>query len=153
MILKEFKHKKTGEILRQGVLSLEGYYVGCSIDIRVPARFVEDSEDWEEMKMLTFRSEDGIYMLPGQTMHAIYAHDLSDYGAIEVREVSNYTKTLLYFSSKEARDEYLTRNKRLLSIEDIKKSWVITQDHKSGYPHVHGSQTLEKLIELVASRL
>lgn len=56
------------------------------------------------------------------------------------------------FSTKEAAEEYILMNKPCLSINDINNSWVIKHE-KCGTKYVHGSKTLNKLIELVKSKL
>lgn len=150
MIIKEFKHKSTGAMFTENPL-FDGWYTNkTGGDALIPPYVIESSGDWEEVKPWNFETFDGKYLVPGERTYVIYKHNLSDYGEIEVKKGMRAIQVLIYFSSKEARDEYLAENRKLFSARDI-VDFMVNSGFTSGFDRK--LSTYPNLRDLALSKL
>lgn len=122
MEVKRYKHKPTGRIFTN--TDLDNWYKreGSTIGIpSFPPDMVEGCCDWEEILPWRYTTEDGATVERGHRLCALYRSDLSPYNGNDIfaDPLAYYQNVLLYFSSIEARDEYLAEHKKLFSARDI----------------------------------
>lgn len=102
-------------------------------------------------KLLT--TEDGVDIFDrNQTVYGINQfYRTGEYKACSLASADTWH----WFSTKEKAKEYLEWNIPSLSLKDINDNWVLHSFgfREAGQRHVHGSQTLDKLRELVKSRI
>lgn len=124
---KRYKHKKTGQIFRYdnelASMSQCSYALETGV-ITLPSYIVEDSCDFEELKEVLFITEDGVEIVDKSTViYYVWKDSSFSVGGIvfsaSTAATSSQSLNVLYFSSKEARDNYVKENKPLLSKKDI----------------------------------
>lgn len=134
---KKYKHKKTDLIFESSVdgssitdlYPYRGYLNG--VHITLPAFVVENSDDWEEITPVLFITEDGVEIRDkNQRVFYVFKNGFS-IGDIPFKDSSvgrgRLTPEVIYFSSREARSNYILENKVLFSvnevIEYVKSNW------------------------------
>lgn len=145
MNLRKYKSKKTGLIFNATDTSPKSTYVSEEFTVVLPSWIVEDSCDFEEIKPVLFTTEDGfeitdrkqdVFLLQGMTPYAVEV----TFGALENGWYNqpanaaneNWKKLYKVFSSSEARQDYISDNKRLLSYKDVANIIKEDMDAKFG---------------------
>ena len=118
---KQFKHKKTGEIIsyKEGIIKSGSFVleIGCE----------PSTEYWEEIteKSVLFITEDGVDIRENDTYY--YVDDYWEIFFIQKAVSTSGRNGFIYFSTKQAAENYIICNKPCLSFNDV---WNIG-DNKS----------------------
>jgi len=144
---KKFKHKKTGEIItyKDGVIK-SGTFVldmGCE----------PSSEYWEEIieNHILFLTEDNIAIRQGDEYCCIHKNTFEPYEDLKMFTANNgvvLKDQFLFFSTKEAAENFIICNKPCLSFNDI---WNISDNKSSDNNYVVVSK--KELKQLAKSKL
>lgn len=129
--LKKYKYKKTGLIFEQTTLFNYPYsYQGRDKDgilITLPGWIVEDSNDWEKITSPLFTTEDGVEIFDeNHILYPIVVNAFSNASIASLKSIKSAGnlhngKSWLFFSSSEARDQYVLENKPLFSANEVIK--------------------------------
>lgn len=123
--MRRFKHKPSGKIFQEGECDcyiLDGHQ-------SIPRYIVESGNDWEEMKEPVFITEDGV---------AFHSSDVHVY-AVHIRNWTSFRVKILstsffqnanhygwkYFSTEEARLDYIVNHRPCLNFIDIRNALSI----------------------------
>ena len=126
--MRKFRHKITGitgELLEDGHLHFirsDGKY---SCQETLWKGFVENSNDWEEIKEPLFITEDGVEIFEGDiywlaTLNGVFGElPLISHKNIDLKA---FKKEVKYFSTKESAEKYIEQNKPRFSVKDIENA-------------------------------
>lgn len=126
--MKKYKHKRTGIIVEPGVNN-NNYYYAYKEEEAIAKWVVEDSLDWEELKepkTPVLITEDGKEMFEGEDYILFSVQPKADWyeSRINLSDIIKFPKNFwLHFHTKEARQEYINKNKPKYSLEDIQKAY------------------------------
>lgn len=132
MKLKRYKNKKTGQAFKKEYGDY--YYVNAYVPTlaRIPAEYVEDSDDWEEIRenLILLTTEDQFNVTdPQQELYYFNKVTWENKGKAKAANIRPGYTNLLYFSSTEARDRYILLNKPIFSLHEV-MGYVIQEYHE-----------------------
>lgn len=122
----EYKYKKTGKIFRR-VPNLNGETYYSSITVGYPDQvisesLIKESSDFEEIKPVIVTTEDKVRITnPNDDLYLVSKKlfKTREIKADYINRNEYWTDAYLVFASYQARYEYITRNKPLLSYKDV----------------------------------
>lgn len=143
--MKQYKHKKTGDIAE--LVNTSGYKLNKSTIGLIPIEYIENSSDWEEIRVkeVLFVTKDGVEIGPDDYYYYInYSFNISRHNTIKgVDYNKNLPQGSLVFSTNEKAQEYVLMNKPCLSYKDVLDTLFLSQN----------SPPMQRLQELVKSKL
>lgn len=150
--MKQYKHRIT-DIL---VSKVRDYYegIGCGHKIMIPDFLVEGCSDWIEIKEPLFTTDDGVPIYDNkQTVYCVSTASwtTSPYTAGQTcgPNVASKQYGWKYFSTKEARLEFIVQNKPVLTFRELKE--MIEKDTHGWNTYI--STLMDKVSEKIVEKL
>jgi hypothetical protein len=121
--MKRFKHKQTGHIATE-THSEKNYKVSYPQNYTIPKWIIENSNDWEEVNPI-FTTTDGVdlYEIPNQ-LYCVLAKANWAQETIHYPHQIRNSNDWKYFTTKEARQEYIKKQKPKFSIQNIEDAYM-----------------------------
>lgn len=150
--MKKFRHKQSRDQVVE-LVTKKGYYQSIFTETVLPGKYIENTNDWEEIKQPLFTTEDGVEIFEGDTKEIFFIHKNNDFSVKSTlkREckLGSFSNNVLYFSTKKSAENYIKMNKPCLSLKDV---FSVYPEYKTREPNIK-TKHAEEIIKIVKERM